>query len=347
MSLFKKEVKNLIDNSNNGLSLCIESILKLEILNKYLLGILKLNGIDYNTTSAFDKTKIIENIVKENEYSEESVLSACGLESSTYHYNLRRKTYSERNAKYENIIRDIYNEHDHNIGVGGVQADLNNKYKINLSEKKIRKIRDLANLHFKRKACKKYCSFKGDPDPVRDDLIKRNFLSEKPLEKIATDIMELKYPFGKAYYQCFYDLFNRQILVYDIAKNVSANNTIEMLKKLHKIYGNKLKGTIIHSDHGSQYICKDYVNLVKEYGMTQSFSRIGNCIDNSIYESFNAHFKKQIYEGKEKMCETFEQLFYYIKCEVYRYNHIFVRACLGNKTPIEYKEDYYKRLKNE
>ena len=45
-------------------------------------------------------------------------------------------------------------------------------------------------------------------------------------------------------------------------------------------------GLLMHSDRGSQNASDDYRKLLKQYHMTQSMSRKGNCWDNAPIESF-------------------------------------------------------------
>jgi putative transposase len=42
----------------------------------------------------------------------------------------------------------------------------------------------------------------------------------------------------------------------------------------------------MHSDRGSQYASHEYRKLLKQFQMTQSMSRKGNCWDNAPMESF-------------------------------------------------------------
>ncbi len=41
----------------------------------------------------------------------------------------------------------------------------------------------------------------------------------------------------------------------------------------------------LHSDQGFQYTSQAYFNLTKEYGITPSMSRRGNCYDNAMAET--------------------------------------------------------------
>ena len=42
-----------------------------------------------------------------------------------------------------------------------------------------------------------------------------------------------------------------------------------------------------------QYACRDYQNLLQEHGITCSMSRVGNCYDNAVTESFFATLKTE------------------------------------------------------
>jgi putative transposase len=52
-------------------------------------------------------------------------------------------------------------------------------------------------------------------------------------------------------------------------------------------------GLIVHSDRGSQYASKVYRNLLKAYGFIGSMSRLGNCWDNAVAESFFGSLKQE------------------------------------------------------
>ena len=65
------------------------------------------------------------------------------------------------------------------------------------------------------------------------------------------------------------------------------------------------KEAFIHSDQGSHYTSPIFQKKLKEKGIGQSMSRLGNCWDNAPQESFFGHLKD---EANIKECETFEDL---------------------------------------
>ncbi|PTN11565.1 transposase [Nitrosomonas aestuarii] len=52
-------------------------------------------------------------------------------------------------------------------------------------------------------------------------------------------------------------------------------------------------GLIVHSDRGSQYASKAYRRLLKSHGYIGSMSRLGNCWNNSVAESFFGSLKQE------------------------------------------------------
>jgi len=64
------------------------------------------------------------------------------------------------------------------------------------------------------------------------------------------------------------------------------------------------RGTVIHSDQGSQYGSDDWRRFCRTTHLEPSMSRRGNCWDNAVAESFFAslkkeRIKKQIYKNRE------------------------------------------------
>jgi len=51
---------------------------------------------------------------------------------------------------------------------------------------------------------------------------------------------------------------------------------------------------ILHSDQGWQYQHKQYQRKLAEYGIIQSMSRKGNCLDNAVMENFFGLLKSEL-----------------------------------------------------
>ena len=79
------------------------------------------------------------------------------------------------------------------------------------------------------------------------------------------------------------------------------------LENANKSYPD-IKGCIIHSDRGCQYTSEEYRAAVKKYGIIQSMSRKGNCLDNAVMENFFGILKSELLYLKEfDSIEQFKQ----------------------------------------
>ena len=114
------------------------------------------------------------------------------------------------------------------------------------------------------------------------------------------------------------DLYDNSIVAYKTANQQTVNRMLDTIRLAMK----KEKVTVelhIHSDQGFQYTSQVYFNLTKEYGITPSMSRRGNCYDNAMAENFFAILKTEcIYRQKLK---TFQQANDLIDEFIHFYNH--------------------------
>ena len=131
-----------------------------------------------------------------------------------------------------------------------------------------------------------------------DDLIKRDFKADKPLEKCVTDITEIKCSDGKLYTSAIFDCFDVAVLGLAMDTNMKAPLCVQTLKNAYNAYPG-LRGAIIHSDRGVQYTSSEYRAAIKLYGINQSMnSDGGRCHDNARCESMWARLKEELFYGR-------------------------------------------------
>ena len=164
-----------------------------------------------------------------------------------------------------------------------------------------------------------------------DNLFSRNFQANKPNQKWVTDISYIHTNQGVLYLSAIRDLYDNSI----VAHQTSTEQTISLV--VNTIRQAKAKEVVtaelqLHSDQGFQYTSRAYFNLTKEYGITPSMSRRGNCLDNAPAENFFGILKAEcINRQKIKDFVTAKSL---INDYIYFYNH--ERIQLKTKlTPIE------------
>ena len=152
------------------------------------------------------------------------------------------------------------------------------------------------------------------------NILNRNFRSDRPLEKIVTDVTYIKYN-NKWYYLAGYlDLFNNEIVEWELSDtfdNLLVMRPAERLLQKKMSTGHQV---LLHSDQGVQYSSAGYCNLLKEYNVIQSMSRAGNPHDNAVMESFWGRFKDTLrkhfqYRDCDDLHATVEQAIHYFNYE--------------------------------
>ena len=137
-----------------------------------------------------------------------------------------------------------------------------------------------------------------------DDLIKRDFKADKPLEKCITDITETKCKDGKLYTSVIFDCFDATALGLAMDTNMKAPLCVQTLRNAYNAHPG-LRGAILHSDRGTQYTSNEYRDAIKVYGIQQSMnSDGGRCHDNARCESMWARMKEELFYDRydtEKM----------------------------------------------
>ena len=152
-----------------------------------------------------------------------------------------------------------------------------------------------------------------------DNLLNREFHADQPNHKWVTDISYIRTKQGVLYLSIIRDLFDNSIIAYKTGTTQSVNlvlDTIRLAMQKEKKVAEELQ---LHSDQGSQYTSQAYFDLTKEYGITPSMSRRGNCYDNAMAENFFSILKTEcIYRHHPA---TFDEARMLIDNYIYFYNN--------------------------
>lgn len=181
---------------------------------------------------------------------------------------------------------------------------------------------------------KKYNSYKGTVGTVASNIINRNFVAEAPNQKWTTDVTQFLVGGIKLYLSAILDMYNGEIIAYDISEHPNLEQVMRMLDKaFEKIDDNT--NLILHSDQGFLYQHEKYQKKLEEKGIIQSMSRKGNCLDNSPIENFFGILKSEFfYEHKFDDVNEFK-----VKLEnyIYYYNNDRIKEKLNGQSPVKYR----------
>ncbi len=186
-----------------------------------------------------------------------------------------------------------------------------------------------------RKPSKMRAIFKvNDEHKTVSNIIQRNFNPKINEFIVSTDVTELSYLGGKkAYLSAYKDLRSKKIIHYSVNERPTLELVMEGLDTFLKGIDVKARSRmIIHSDQGYQYTSYAYRDKLRSYGIRQSMSRKGNCLDNAPIESFFGHLKD---ESEYRKCKSWEELKQEIDKYIKYYNDERPQWGLKRKTPTE------------
>jgi putative transposase len=181
---------------------------------------------------------------------------------------------------------------------------------------------------------KRYRAYKGQLGHVAPNVLERRFQASQPNEKWVTDVTEFNVAGRKLYLSPVLDLFNGEIVSYEMSARPLFGMVGAMLRKAFK----RLKSSdrpMLHSDQGWQYRLPEYRRLLDVHGTMQSMSRKGNCLDNAAMESFFGTLKSEFYY-LEKF-RSVEELQTGIEGYIRYYNHDRIKLKLDGLSPVEYR----------
>lgn len=140
------------------------------------------------------------------------------------------------------------------------------------------------------------------PSLLIPNILERNF--DVPQRNLAwvTDITYIRTWQGWLYLAVVMDLYSRKIVGWATKPTISREVALDAI--LMAVRRRRPKGTIVHSDQGSQYGSDAWRRFCRSNHLEPSMSRRGNCWDNAVAESFFSSLKKErirkkIYKNRE------------------------------------------------
>ena len=286
------------------------------------------------------------------------ILKVAGLSKSTYEYYKSKKHLNSiqnkaiKEDKILSIVIPIFTHHKKRYGSRRVILAAKDKLQ-GINHKSIERVMSENNLKAIQGDNGKYHSYKGDNGEEKTNLLLhketidgkeklvRHFETNKPNEIWTTDVSEFKYPGGKLYLSPIFDMYDQAIISYDISTNPDFTQTKRMIDIAFNKYPN-LEGLIFHSDQGWQYQHKTYQKWLKEKGIKQSFSRKGNCMDNSPMENFFGIMKNEMYYGYTYNSK--EELLTAMKEYIEYYNNERINIKRKGLSPLAYRQKSFNEL---
>jgi putative transposase len=264
------------------------------------------------------------------------LLNCLQMARSSFYYYAKQCGTADKYLEIKAKIQKLYFKHKGRLGYRRITLLLRHGQIINhktvLRLMRILKLKSIIRV-------KKYRSYKGEQGEIAPNVLNRAFKAAQPNQKWATDVTEFNVLGKKLYLSPLIDLYNQEIVSYELSESPGYKSVSNMLDKAFKKINN-LQSLLIHSDQGWQYQMKQYQHLLQEKGITQSMSRKGNCLDNAVIENFFGTLKSELFYLKKYT--SILQLKKEIKEYISYYNNERIKLNLNGMSPVQYRAHHYQ-----
>jgi transposase InsO family protein len=271
-----------------------------------------------------------------------TVTRACallGVSRSAYYEWLREKR-TARQLEDEAVgkrIKEIFEESKGTYGSPRIYHQLRSE-KVRCSRKRVARLMTELGLYARQKRAYRTTTV-ADPTATlpMEDRLKRAF-QPRLLALNAVwvgDITYIKTREGWAYLATVIDLASRRIVGWALSRHMRTSLVIEAFRIAVRVRRPK-PGLIFHTDRGSQYTSSAFQELMRRFGVLQSFSRPAQCWDNAVAESFFAVIKRELIDRFtwDRQAALRRAVFAFIEGW---YNTRRIHSALGYTSPANYE----------
>jgi putative transposase len=258
--------------------------------------------------------------------------------SRSGYYAWRKRPAAERMRQDQRLTLEVAALHAQSRGRYGsprVHAELHQRGQ-RIGRKRVARLMRTAGLHARERRRFRCTTDSKHGMAIKGNLLARRFAMSAPNAGWVSDITYLWTLQGWLYLAVVLDLFSRRVVGWSLSERLERGLALEALGMALK--GRQPAGGMLHhSDRGSQYASQEYQQLLAAHGILSSMSRVGNCWDNAVAESFFATLKLElVYQTRwDTRAEARSAVFEYI--ELF-YNRQRRHSALGYLCPSEFEQ---------
>ena len=211
---------------------------------------------------------------------------------------------------------------------------------IRVGKERVQKLMQQNGIRAKGKRRFKVTTDSNHDLPISPNVLNREFIVAEPDKVWAGDITYIATDEGWLFLAVVIDLFSRQVVGWALRPDMTRDIVIDALRMAwFKRHPGKQAGLIFHSDRGSQYASQDFRDVLKEYAITSSMSRRGNCWDNACSETLFGSLKVERLHGqrfetrRHAMDETIAWLLWY--------NSTRLHSTLAYVSPMQFEQNWH------
>lgn len=259
----------------------------------------------------------------------QDILKLFDIPKATYYRWVKKQKTTVKLTENEELVLRLCKENKYRYGYRKITALI--KRTRNINKNTVQKIMQRYDCQCRVKV-KRFCKNKAQAI-VANNIIDRNFVATRPLEKLSTDITYIPFGSKMMYLSSIMDLYNGEIIAYTLQDKQDLSCVMDTLYQLPQLN----KSCILHSDQGSVYTSKEYQMHIKNKGITMSMSRKGTPADNAPIESFHSVLKSETFYLNPELKSSTEIVSQTVIQYIQYYNENRIQEKLGYVSPIQYR----------
>jgi len=260
------------------------------------------------------------------------LLKVAELPRSTFYYQQSLLGKDDKHGMLKETIKAVFDCHKGRYGYRRITAAVRQSGR-HVNHKLVQRLMGVLSLKSLVRP-KKYRSYKGEVGQAAPNKLQRQFKANAANEKWVTDVTEFNVAGEKLYLSPVLDLYNGEIVAFEMNRRPVFELVNVMLKKALATLPTSAK-PMLHSDQGWQYRMPAYQRQLRERQLVQSMSRKGNCLDNAAMESFFAVLKTEFFYLNK--FDSIEQLREGLTDYIHYYNHDRIKLKLKGLSPVQYR----------
>jgi len=198
---------------------------------------------------------------------------------------------AQDDVRQTELIRQAWTDSGKVYGYRKLTDDLRDQGE-QVSENRVARLASLAGISAQIGYRRRPGRYGGKPAAVADNTLDRQFEVGAPDRVWVTDITYITTHEGWLYLSVVIDLFSRRVVGWSAQSRMTTDLALQAL--LAALWRRKpTTKVMIHSDQGSQFTSREWQAFLSQHNLEASMSRLGNCHDNAVAESFFQLLKRE------------------------------------------------------
>jgi putative transposase len=262
---------------------------------------------------------------------------------------LRRPTCAHRleDDELKPVIAAIFADNYEVYGARKIKATLKREHGLIVDRARVTRLMSELEIRGAARSRTMRTTRPDKSSPRAPDLVKRQFVAERPNELWVSDFTYVATWSGFVYVAFIIDVHSRFVVGWRVSSTMTTDLVMDALEMAVFNRRTRLVNDVIaHSDAGSQYTSILYTERLAEIGARPSIGTIGDSYDNALAESMNGLYKTELIRrrGPWRNAEHLEiETLAYIEW----FNHRRLHGELDHVPPAEHEVDYYDRHRHQ